>query len=48
MRDTVEDVRRPSPEYLMLLGPVLLRALNVTVMNYMFKHGSQPLACATD
>jgi drug/metabolite transporter (DMT)-like permease len=42
-----EDVRRPSPEYAMLLGAVLLWALNVTVTKYMFKHGWQPLAYGT-
>jgi len=40
-------VRRPSPEYAMLLGAVLLWALNVTVTKYMFEHGWLPLAYGT-
>src|ERR1700746_2982627 len=42
-----ENVRRPSPEYAMLLGAVLLWALNVTVTKYMFEHGWLPLAYGT-
>jgi len=40
-------MRRPSPVYAMLLGAVLLWALNVTVTKYMFEHGWQPLAYGT-
>jgi drug/metabolite transporter (DMT)-like permease len=40
-------VRRPSPVYAMLLGAVLLWALNVTVTKYMFEHGWLPLAYGT-
>ena len=40
-------MRRPSPVDAMLLGTVLLWALNVTVTRYMFLHGWQPLAYAT-
>lgn len=40
-------VRRPSSEYLMLLGTVLLWAFNVTVTRYVFEHGWQPLAYGT-
>jgi len=40
-------VRRPSPVDAMLLGTVLLWALNVTVTKYMFLHGWQPLAYAS-
>ena len=40
-------MRRPSPEYAMLLGAVLLWALNVTVTKYMFEHGWLPLAYGT-
>jgi drug/metabolite transporter (DMT)-like permease len=47
MRGSVEAVRRPSPVYAMLLGAVLLWALNVTVTKYMFEHGWQPLAYGT-
>ena len=46
-RCSFEAVRRPSPEYAMLLGAVLLWALNVTVTKYMFEHGWQPLAYGT-
>ena len=40
-------MRRPSPVDAMLLGTVLLWALNVTVTKYMFLHGWQPLAYAS-
>ena len=40
-------MRRPSPVDGMLLGTVLLWALNVTVTKYMFLHGWQPLAYAS-
>jgi drug/metabolite transporter (DMT)-like permease len=40
-------VRRLSRVDAMLLGTVLLWALNVTVTKYMFNHGWQPLAYAT-
>ncbi|HTZ06879.1 MAG TPA: DMT family transporter [Gaiellaceae bacterium] len=39
-------MRRLSPVDAMLLGTVLLWALNVTVTKYMFLHGWQPLAYA--
>jgi len=42
-----EDVRRPSVVDGMLLGAVLLWALNVTVTKYMLEHGWLPLAYAT-
>jgi drug/metabolite transporter (DMT)-like permease len=41
---TFEDVRRISPVDAMLLGAVLLWALNVTVTKYMLEHGWLPLA----
>ena len=44
---TFEDVRRVSPVDAMLLGAVLLWALNITVTKYMFEHGWLPLAYAT-
>jgi drug/metabolite transporter (DMT)-like permease len=40
-------VRRLHPVDLMLLGTVLLWALNVTVTKWMFEHGWQPLAYGT-
>jgi drug/metabolite transporter (DMT)-like permease len=40
-------VRRVSPVDAMLLGAVLLWALNITVTKYMFEHGWLPLAYAT-
>jgi drug/metabolite transporter (DMT)-like permease len=40
-------VRRPSVVDAMLLGAVLLWALNITVTKYMFEHGWLPLAYAT-
>jgi drug/metabolite transporter (DMT)-like permease len=40
-------VRRASPVDAMLLGSVLLWALNVTVTKFMFEHGWQPLAYGT-
>ncbi len=40
-------VRRVSPVDLMLLGTVLLWALNFTVTKYVLEHGFQPLAYAT-
>ena len=40
-------VRRVSPVDLMLLGTVLLWALNLTVTKYVLEHGFQPLAYAT-
>jgi drug/metabolite transporter (DMT)-like permease len=40
-------VRRVSPVDLMLLGTVLLWALNVTVTKWMFEHGWHPLAYGT-
>jgi drug/metabolite transporter (DMT)-like permease len=43
---TFEDVRRLSPVDGMLLGAVLLWALNVTVTKYMLEHGWLPLAYA--
>jgi drug/metabolite transporter (DMT)-like permease len=44
---SVERVRRASPVDAMLLGTVLLWALNVTVTKYMFEHGWRPLAYGT-
>src|SRR6201995_533197 len=44
---TFEHVRRISPVDGMLLGAVLLWALNVTVTKYMLEHGWLPLAYAT-
>ncbi len=40
-------MRRVSPVDLMLLGTVLLWALNITVTKYVLEHGFQPLAYAT-
>ena len=40
-------MRRVSPVDLMLLGTVLLWALNITVTKYVLDHGFQPLAYAT-
>ena len=40
-------MRRPSVVDLMLLGTVLLWALNITVTKYMFEHGWLPLAYGT-
>jgi drug/metabolite transporter (DMT)-like permease len=40
-------VRRPSVVDAMLLGTVLLWALNITVTKYMFEHGWLPLAYGT-
>jgi drug/metabolite transporter (DMT)-like permease len=40
-------VRRPSPVELMVLGTVLLWALNITVTRYVLTHGFEPLAYAT-
>jgi drug/metabolite transporter (DMT)-like permease len=40
-------VRRVSPVDLMLLGTVVLWALNITVTKYVLEHGFQPLAYAT-
>lgn len=40
-------MHRPSAVDAMLLGTVLLWALNVTVTKYVFEHGWQPLAYAT-
>jgi drug/metabolite transporter (DMT)-like permease len=40
-------VRRISPVDFMLLGTVLLWALNITVTKYVLEHGFQPLAYAT-
>jgi drug/metabolite transporter (DMT)-like permease len=45
-RGTFEDVRRLSVVDAMLLGAVLLWALNVTVTKYMLEHGWLPLAYA--
>ena len=44
---TFADVPRVSTVDAMLLGAVLLWALNVTVTKYMFEHGWQPLAYGT-
>jgi drug/metabolite transporter (DMT)-like permease len=44
---TFADVRRLSVVDAMLLGAVLLWALNVTVTKYMFEHGWLPLAYGT-
>jgi drug/metabolite transporter (DMT)-like permease len=46
-KGTFEGVRRPSRVDAMLLGAVLLWALNVTVTKYMLEHGWLPLAYAT-
>src|SRR6059058_5251840 len=43
----VEDVRRASAMDAMLMGTVLLWALNITVTKYMFQHGWRPLAYGT-
>ena len=43
----LEHVRRASPVDAMLMGTVLLWALNVTVTKYMFEHGWRPLAYGT-
>ena len=43
----VGHVRRLSPVDAMLLGTVLLWALNITVTRYMFLHGWSPLAYGT-
>ncbi|HJQ51559.1 MAG TPA: hypothetical protein VJ838_13685, partial [Gaiellaceae bacterium] len=40
-------MRRPSVVDAMLLGAVLLWALNITVTKYVFEHGWLPLAYAT-
>jgi len=40
-------VRRITPVDFMLLGTVLLWALNITVTKYMFRHGWLPLAYGT-
>ena len=40
-------MRRLSPVDLMLLGTVVLWALNITVTKYMFDHGWEPLAYGT-
>jgi drug/metabolite transporter (DMT)-like permease len=42
-----EPVRRPSPVDAMLLGAVILWALNITVTKYMLEHGWLPLAYGT-
>src|SRR5436309_9004990 len=47
MPSSVEPVRRVSPVDAMLLGTVLLWALNITVTKYMFEHGWRPLAYGT-
>src|SRR3954454_23609495 len=44
---TFGGVRRASPVDAMLLGTVLLWALNVTVTKFMFQHGWQPLSYGT-
>src|ERR1051326_6570112 len=46
-KGTFEGVRRPSIVDAMLLGTVLLWALNITVTKYMFDHGWLPLAYGT-
>jgi drug/metabolite transporter (DMT)-like permease len=45
--DSLGVVRRASPVDAMLLGTVLLWALNITVTKYMFDHGWKPLAYGT-
>jgi drug/metabolite transporter (DMT)-like permease len=45
--DSLEHVRRASPVDAMLLGTVLLWALNITVTKYMFDNGWKPLAYGT-
>jgi drug/metabolite transporter (DMT)-like permease len=45
--DSLGAVRRASPVDAMLLGTVLLWALNITVTKYMFDHGWKPLAYGT-
>src|SRR5213082_3223164 len=47
LKGRVGDVRRASPVDAMLLGTVLLWALNVTVTKFMFQHGWRPLAYGT-
>src|SRR5438067_10376981 len=47
LKGRVGDVRRASPVDAMLLGTVLLWALNITVTKYMFEHGWKPLAYGT-
>jgi drug/metabolite transporter (DMT)-like permease len=47
MPSSVEVVRRVSAVDGMLLGAVLLWALNITVTKYMFEHGWLPLAYGT-
>jgi drug/metabolite transporter (DMT)-like permease len=44
---TFTTVRRASPVDAMLLGTVLLWALNVTVTKFMFEHGWKPLSYGT-
>src|SRR5437016_840262 len=44
---SVETVRRAPAVDVMLLGTVLLWALNITVTKYMFEHGWLPLAYGT-
>src|SRR3954454_14731353 len=44
---TFGGVRRASPVDAMLLGTVLLWALNVTVTKFMFEHGWRPLSYGT-
>jgi drug/metabolite transporter (DMT)-like permease len=45
--DSLGAVRRTSPVDAMLLGTVLLWALNITVTKYILDHGWQPLAYGT-
>jgi drug/metabolite transporter (DMT)-like permease len=44
---TFAGVRRPATVDAMLLGTILLWALNITVTKYMFQHGWLPLAYGT-
>jgi drug/metabolite transporter (DMT)-like permease len=44
---SVESMRRAGPVDAMLLGTVLLWALNITVTKYVFMHGWSPLAYGT-
>src|SRR6266508_6536859 len=44
---SVQAVRRVSAVDLMLLGTVVLWALNITVTRYLLTHGWKPLAYAT-
>src|SRR6059036_1357103 len=44
---TFGGMRRASPVDAMLIGTVLLWALNITVTKYMFEHGWRPLAYGT-